>query len=97
LELLLLPVEALAHRRERHTVGSVLGGVPAGANSELDPAALIASTGATLIASTPGNRNVVDVTIVPSRIRLVSRASAARVSHASVRPVPGSPSPVRCR
>ncbi len=37
-ELLLEPVEALAERREGDPVGGVLGVVPAGAESELDPA-----------------------------------------------------------
>ena len=49
------------------------------------------STWATEIANGPGSRNVADVTSVPSRTRDVSRASAARVSHASVGP--GRPSP----
>ncbi len=56
---------------------------------------LIASACATWIASTPGRRNVTGVTSVPSRIRLVSRPSAARVIHASVEPGPGEPSPIR--
>ena len=52
------------------------------------------STCATWIASTPGCRNVADETSVPSRMRLVSRASPASVVHASVGP--GSPSPSPC-
>ncbi len=51
---------------------------------------LIWSTFATEIASGPGWRKVALVIIVPSRIVLVSRASPARVTHASVGP--GSPS-----
>ena len=50
---------------------------------------LIWSTWATITASGPGSRKVAEVTSVPSRIREVSRASAARVSQASVGP--GSP------
>ena len=52
---------------------------------------LIWSTWATEIASGPGSRNVAEVTSVPSRIRLVSRASPASVTQASVGP--GRPSP----
>ena len=52
---------------------------------------LMTSTWATEIASGPGSRNVAAVTSVPSRIREVSRASPASVTHASVGP--GSPSP----
>ncbi len=48
-------------------------------------------TVATLIASGPGRRKVTGVTRVPSRIPDVSRASPARVIHASVGP--GRPSP----
>ena len=51
----------------------------------------MASTWATVIARTPGQRKVAELTSVPSRMRLVSRASAARVTQASVGP--GSPSP----
>ena len=47
---------------------------------------LIASACATWIASGPGRRNVTGVTSVPSRIREVSRPSAASVIHASVEP-----------
>src|SRR3954468_4561860 len=43
------------------------------------------------MASGPGNRKVAEVNNVPSRIRCVSRARPARVSHASVGP--GRPSP----
>ena len=56
---------------------------------------LIWSTWATVIASGPGSRKVADVISVPSRIRLVSRASPARVTQASVGP--GSPSPPMAR
>ncbi len=49
------------------------------------------STCATWMASTPGSRNVPAVTMVPSRMVDVSRASPARVTHASVGP--GRPSP----
>ena len=52
---------------------------------------LIWSTWATVMARTPGSRKVPAVTSVPRRIRLVSRASPARVTQASVGP--GSPSP----
>ena len=38
------------------------------------------------MASGPGSRNVAGVTSVPSRIRLVSRASPASVTQASVGP-----------
>ena len=51
---------------------------------------LIWSTLATLIASGPGSRKVALVIIVPSRIVLVSRASPASVTQASLGP--GSPS-----
>ena len=47
---------------------------------------LIWSTCATLIASSPGLRNVTGETSVPSRIVDVSRASPASVIHASVGP-----------
>ena len=47
---------------------------------------LIWSTWATEMASGPGSRNVAEVTSVPSRIRLVSRARPARVIQASVGP-----------
>ena len=57
----------------------------------------MASTVATAIASGPGSRNVADETIVPSRIRVVSRASPASTTQASVEPGPGSPSPMRWR
>ncbi len=50
---------------------------------------LIWSTCATVIASGPGSRNVAAVISVPSRIRVVSRASPASVVQASVGP--GSP------
>ena len=43
------------------------------------------------MASGPGSRNVAELTIVPSRMLDVSRASPARVIHASVDPGPGSP------
>ena len=46
---------------------------------------LIWSTCATWIASRPGQRNVTLVTSVPSRMVLVSRASAPSVTHASRR------------
>ena len=52
---------------------------------------LIASTCATAIASSPGSRNVAAVTSVPSRSRVVSRASPASVIQESVGP--GRPSP----
>ena len=52
---------------------------------------LIWSTPATVIASGPGCRNVALVISVPSRIVLVSRASPASVTHASLGP--GCPSP----
>jgi hypothetical protein len=58
---------------------------------------LMASTVATVSASIPGWRKVADDTIVPSRIRDVSRASPASVTQASVEPGPGSPSAMRCR
>ena len=48
--------------------------------------ALISSTWATAIASGPGRRNVAEVTRVPSRMVVVSRASPARVVQASVGP-----------
>ena len=51
---------------------------------------LIWSTLATLIASGPGSRNVALVIIVPSRIVVVSRASPASVTQASLGP--GRPS-----
>ncbi len=51
---------------------------------------LITSTPATETASGPGSRKVADDTRVPSRIRSVSRAMAARVTQASLGP--GSPS-----
>jgi hypothetical protein len=41
------------------------------------------------MANGPGSRNVADVTIVPSRIRLVCTAMAPSVTHESVGP--GSP------
>jgi len=47
---------------------------------------LIWSTCATEIASGPGSRNVAAVTSVPSRMRLVCRASPASVTQASVGP-----------
>lgn len=53
---------------------------------------LIASTCATEIASGPGWRNVAEVTSVPSRIDVVSRAIPASVTHESVGP--GIPSPL---
>ena len=56
---------------------------------------LIWSTCATEMASGPGSRKVAAVMSVPSRIRLVSRARPARVSHASVGP--GRPSPPMVR
>ena len=52
---------------------------------------LIWSTWATEMASGPGSRKVAAVISVPSRIRLVSRARPASVTHASVGP--GSPEP----
>ena len=55
---------------------------------------LIRSTWATMTASGPGSRNVADVTSVPSRIREVSRASAASVSQASVGPGSAGSSPI---
>ena len=45
-----------------------------------------------MIASGPGSRNVADVTSVPSRIVVVSRASPASVIHESVGP--GKPADV---
>ena len=51
----------------------------------------MASTWATEMASGPGSRKVAEVTSVPSRMRLVSRARPARVIQASVGP--GRPSP----
>ena len=51
---------------------------------------LIWSTLAMLIASGPGSRNVALVIIVPSRIVVVSRASPASVTQASLGP--GRPS-----
>ena len=56
---------------------------------------LIWSTCATEIASGPGSRKVAAVISVPSRIRLVSRASPPSVTHASVGP--GRPSPAMAR
>ena len=56
---------------------------------------LIWSTWATAMASGPGSRNVAAVTSVPSRIRLVCRASAPSVTHESVGP--GRPSPSMAR
>ncbi len=56
---------------------------------------LMASTVATVIANGPGSRKVADDTIVPSRIREVSRASPASTAHASVEPGPGSPAEIR--
>ena len=47
---------------------------------------LIWSTWATLMASGPGKRKVAEVTSVPSRMREVSRARPARVTHESVGP-----------
>jgi len=58
-------------------------------SSSLPP--LMASTCATAIASAPGSRNVADVTSVPRRIVLVSRARAPSVTHESVGPGSGSP------
>ena len=73
----------------------VLGLEPARAQPELDaPAATSASTWATATASGPGRRKVADVTSVPSRIREVSRASPARVTHESVGPGSPGPSPI---
>ena len=46
----------------------------------------MASTPATVMANGPGCRKVAEVTRVPSRIRLVSRAMPARVIHASLGP-----------
>ena len=46
----------------------------------------MASTSATATASGPGRRKVADVTSVPSRMRLVSRARPARVTQESVGP-----------
>jgi hypothetical protein len=45
----------------------------------------------------PGVRKVAELTIVPRRIRLVSRARPASVAHVSVEPEPWSPSPIRSR
>ena len=56
---------------------------------------LIWSTWATAIANGPGSRKVAQVIRVPSRIVLVSRASPARVTQASVGP--GSPSVSKAR
>ena len=55
---------------------------------------LIWSTCATEIASGPGSRNVVGLTSVPSRMREVSRASAASVSQASLGPGRPDTSPI---
>ena len=52
---------------------------------------VIWSTCATEIASGPGSRKVAALISVPSRMRSVSRARPASVSHASVGP--GRPSP----
>ena len=51
----------------------------------------MASTWATEMAKIPGSRKVAEVTKVPSRMRLVSRANAPKVTHASVGP--GKPAP----
>ena len=61
---------------------------PAPSPSSTCPA-LISSTWATLMASTPGARKVAELSRVPSRILEVSRAIPARVIQASVGP--GSP------
>ena len=58
---------------------------------------LIASTVAAASASIVGCRKVTDDTIVPSRIRDVSRASPASVDHASVEPGLGASSAMRIR
>ncbi|SHW81201.1 Uncharacterised protein [Mycobacteroides abscessus subsp. abscessus] len=47
------------------------------------------------MASGPGYRNVAEVTMVPSRMVLVSRAIPPSVTHESVGP--GSPSPAMAR
>ena len=52
---------------------------------------LIWSTPATVIASGPGSRKVALVISVPSRMVVVSRASPARVTQASLGPGPPSP------
>jgi hypothetical protein len=51
----------------------------------------MASTWATAIASGPGSRNVAEVTSVPRRMVLVSRARAPNVTHESVGPGRGIP------
>src|SRR5205085_2371205 len=80
----------LLRRVEGHVeLGGVPGGQPRGPGPALPPR--IWSTWATEVAGGPGRRAVPAVTIVPSRMREVSRARPARVSHASVgpgRPVP---------
>ncbi len=57
----------------------------------------ISSTWATWIARTAGTRWVAEETSVPRRMRVVSRASPARVVHASVGPGSGSPAPMRMK
>ncbi len=47
------------------------------------------------MASGPGYRNVAEVTMVPNRMVVVSRAMPASVTHESVGP--GSPSPLIAR
>jgi hypothetical protein len=54
----------------------------------------ISSTWATLIASGPGKRNVIDVTSVPRRIVEVSLAIPPKVTQASVGPGRPSLSPI---
>ena len=55
----------------------------------------MASTWATAMASGPGSRKVADVTSVPRRMRSVSRASPASVTHESVGPGSPVPGPMR--
>ena len=76
-------------------VGRVLAVVPAGAQSELDPAAAHGVHLGHRDGQEPGRAEGGAVTRVPSRMRLVSRARPARVSQASVGP--GSPSPPMVR
>ena len=91
LDLLGEAVEALAHIRERHALGAVLGREPTGTDAEFDPPAAHRIDLRDRDRERAGSRNVAGLTSVPSRTRDVSRARPASVSHASVGP--GTPSP----
>ncbi len=93
LELLREQAEALL--RERDPVRGVLLREPAGAEAQLDPAARHLVHLRHLDREHTGCRNVADETRVPSRMRLVSRASPASVVQESVGPGRPSPPPIR--